>query len=392
MKINPNFARLGKSYLFAEIDRRRKEYLTAHPQANVISLGIGDVTRPLCSAATKAFEQAAAEMGHAETFRGYGDYEGYLFLREAVSARYARKGVTVSPDEIWISDGAKSDLASLIRLFDKRNTVLICEPVYPVYVDTNLLDGRKIRLLAATAENGFLPRPPKYKADLIYLCSPNNPTGAVYSKQQLAEWVSYANRCNAVILFDAAYEAFITDPDLPHSIYEIDGARTCAIEICSFSKTAGFTGVRCGYTVIPKQLNRGGKSLGALWQRQLGATFNGVGYAVQRAAEAVCSPEGEAQCAETVELYRNNAKMIMEALGDHPYTGGTQAPYIWMKCPFGLDSWSWFDLLLHKAQVVGTPGVGFGQSGEGYFRLTAFGNPERVKEASLRLKAVLESR
>jgi len=389
-KLNENYRSLQESYLFSEIGRRVAAYSAANPDADIIRLGIGDVTLPLAPVVVDAMRGAAAEMGKAETFRGYGPEQGYDFLRNAIRDYYAGFGVSLDAAEIFVSDGAKSDLGNITDLFSADNTVLIPDPVYPVYVDTNLMDGRRIEYLPATAENGFLPMPPKTPSDLIYLCSPNNPTGAVYTRDQLAEWVEYANRCHAVILFDAAYEVFVSDPALPHSIFEIPGARTCAVEFCSFSKKAGFTGTRCGYTVVPNNLNFGGLSLNHMWNRRQTTKFNGVSYPVQRAAAAVFTPEARDQVAAAVRYYRDNAQCIAAMLDELgiSYVGGVNSPYLWMRCPGGMSSWEFFDFLLTRSHVVGTPGSGFGKNGEGYFRLTAFGSRERTAEAMGRFHAL----
>lgn len=389
MKINRHYLELEQSYLFTTVNRKAAAYQQAHPDKKVIRLGIGDVTLPLCKAVTDAMTAAVAEMAAAETFHGYGPEQGYDFLRAALKDYYAEKGVLLEEDEIFVSDGAKSDLGNILDLFDTDNTVLIPDPVYPVYVDTNVMAGRKIVFANATAQNGFLPLPDQTEeADLIYICSPNNPTGAAYNRQQLGTWVDYANQKGAVILYDAAYEAFITDPDLPRSIYEIPGAQHCAIEFCSFSKTAGFTGTRCGYTVVPKALVREGTALNPLWLRRQTTKFNGVPYIVQRGAAAVFSQEGRAQTAANIAYYRENASILAKTLDDLGilYVGGKNSPYIWLQCPGGMKSWDFFDLLLNKASIVGTPGAGFGQNGEGFFRLTAFGGRENTQEAAQRLK------
>lgn len=391
MRVNEHYKDLQESYLFSTIAHKVAAWQEQHPDADVIRLGIGDVTRPLCPAAVAAMQAAAGEMGQAETFRGYGPEQGYDFLRAAVKDYYGSRGIPLAAEEIFISDGAKSDVGNILDLFDRDNTVLVPDPVYPVYVDTNLMAGRTIRYLDATEENGFLPLPdPAEKADLLYLCSPNNPTGAVYTREQLAQWVEYANRRGAVILFDAAYEAFVADPSLPRSIFEIEGARTCAVEFCSLSKTAGFTGTRCGYTVVPRELERGGLSLNRMWLRRQTTKFNGVSYIVQRGAAAVFTPEGQRQIGEDIAYYRENARVIAGALRDKGvwFTGGENSPYIWLKCPDGMDSWSFFDALLEQAHVVGTPGAGFGKNGERFFRLTAFGSREKTGEAVERLRAL----
>ncbi len=392
MKINSNYLNLKDSYLFATINRKTREYQAAHPDKHVIRLGIGDVTLPLCGAVTDAMHRAVDEMATKEHFHGYGPEQGYDFLREAVRAYYEERQISLMPDEIFISDGAKSDVGNILDIFDRDNMVLIPDPVYPVYVDTNLMAGRQVRFLDANFDNGFLAMPdPSVRADLIYICSPNNPTGAVYDKAQLRAWVDYALANDAVILFDAAYEAFIAEEDLPRSIYEIPGATRCAIEFCSLSKTAGFTGTRCGYTVVPMALERGGQSLNKLWLRRQTTKFNGVPYVVQRGAEAVFTERGQRQVRAAIDYYRENARIIseaMDALGIW-YTGGVNSPYIWLKCPKGMDSWSFFDFLLEEANVVGTPGAGFGRNGEGFFRLTAFGDRGNTREAVARIQAVL---
>ena len=391
MKINARYKDLKDSYLFSTIARRVAAYTAAHPEKAVIRLGIGDVTLPLCPAVVEAMRKAVAEMGEKETFRGYGPEQGYDFLAEAIGAYYAERGIVLDRSEIFVSDGAKSDLGNILDLFDKDNTVLIPDPVYPVYVDTNIMAGRTIRYMDANAENGFLPLPDEgVKADLIYLCSPNNPTGAVYSREQLKRWVEYALENDAVILFDAAYEAFVRDPALPRSIFEIEGARRCAIEFCSFSKTAGFTGTRCGYTIVPQELQRGGMSLNAMWLRRQTTKFNGVPYIVQRGAAAVFTPEGQRQIRENIDYYRENARIIASALRERGvwFTGGENSPYIWLRCPDGMGSWEYFDRLLEEANVVGTPGEGFGKNGEGFFRLTAFGDRANTEEAVRRIARI----
>ena len=388
MKINRHYGELKDSYLFSTIAHKVAAYSAAHPDKNIIRLGIGDVTLPLCPAVVEAMQAAVAEMGTKETFRGYGPEQGYDFLAEAVAGYYGERGIRLDRSEIFISDGAKSDLGNILDLFDQDNTVLIPDPVYPVYVDTNLMAGRTIRYMDANAENGFLPLPDEaVKADIVYLCSPNNPTGAVYSREQLQRWVDYAQDCGAVILFDAAYEAFVQDPALPRSIFELEGAKGCAIEFCSFSKTAGFTGTRCGYTVVPQELKRDGMSLNAMWLRRQTTKFNGVPYIVQRGAAAVFTPEGQRQIKENIAYYRENARIIAGALRERGvwFTGGENSPYIWLKCPDGLGSWDYFDRLLTEANVVGTPGEGFGKNGEGFFRLTAFGDRANTEEAVRRL-------
>ncbi|MEG2699335.1 MAG: LL-diaminopimelate aminotransferase [Ruthenibacterium sp.] len=392
MKMNRNYAKLESSYLFSTIAKKVAAFTAAHPEKEIIRLGIGDVTLPLTEPVVSALHTAADEMAKQETFRGYGPEQGYPFLREAIADYYEKRGVTLAPDEIFVSDGAKSDLGNFLDLFDADNTVLVTDPVYPVYVDTNLMAGRRIVYAAATRENDFLPMPDAgLAADLIYLCSPNNPTGAAYDKTQLALWVKYANANNAVLLFDAAYEAFLAEDTLPHSIYEVQGAQSCAIEFCSFSKTAGFTGLRCGYTVVPKALQRDGFSLNSLWLRRQTTKFNGVPYVVQRAAAAVLTQKGQAATRKNIQYYRANAAVIGKALARAGvwYCGGKNSPYLWMQCPKGMTSWEFFDYLLETAGVVGTPGAGFGANGEGYFRLTAFGDAEKTKLAAERLQAAL---
>ena len=394
MKINANYLKLKESYLFSDIAKKTNAYKAENPNADIIRLGIGDVTLPLCSAVVDAFHKASDEMGAKESFKGYGPEQGYEFLKNAIKDYYkAEDGVELDADEIFISDGAKSDLGNILDIFAKDNTVLVPDPVYPVYVDTNTMDGRNIVYMQGSAENIFLPMPnDAVDADIIYLCSPNNPTGAAYNHAQLAEWVAYAKKKGAVILFDAAYESFITTKELVRSIYEIEGARDCAIEFCSFSKTAGFTGTRCGWTVVPMELESEGVKLNKLWLRRQTTKFNGVSYPVQAAAAAVFTEEGRKQIAENLEYYRGNAKIITEALDALGiwYTGGVNSPYIWLKCPNNMGSWEFFDLLLTKANVVGTPGAGFGEMGEGFFRLTAFGDRERTKEAAERIKKLFK--
>lgn len=392
MKINRNFDNLVPSYLFAEIASRTNAYIKANPDKKVIKLGIGDVTLPLAPVVIDALKKGADELGRKETFKGYPEYEGYDFAREAVAGYYKKSGVTVSPDEIFISDGAKSDTGNIGDIFGADNIVMVTDPVYPVYVDSNIMAGRQVVYAPCTRENGFLAMPdPAVHADIIYLCSPNNPTGAAYNADQLKAWVDYANENDAVILYDAAYEAFITD-DSPRSIFAIDGSRTCAIEFCSLSKTAGFTGTRCGYTVIPKDLVRDGHNIHDLWYRREATKFNGVSYPVQCAAAAVFSDEGLAQIRENLNYYKENARIIASALDELGiyYTGGKNSPYIWLECPNGMGSWEFFDYLLQNAQVVGTPGEGFGKCGEGYFRLTSFGDRDNTIEAVERIKALLK--
>ena len=380
MRINSNYENLEQSYLFSTIAKKVNDYTAAHPDKKVIRLGIGDVTRPLCKAVISALHKAVDEMGVQETFKGYGPEQGYDFLREAVKKYYSGRNVELEMEEIFISDGAKSDVGNILDLFDTLNTVLVPDPVYPVYVDTNIMAGREVIFADANKENGFLPMPDKnINADIIYICSPNNPTGAVYNKDQLFEWVKYAKEKGAVILFDAAYECFVSDENLPRSIYEIEGAKDCAIEFCSLSKTAGFTGTRCGYTIVPKALG----PLNKMWLRRQTTKFNGVPYIVQRAAEAVFTEEGQKEIKENIDYYKENAKLISDTLTKCNiwHVGGKHSPYIWLKCPNNMNSWDFFDYLLKEAQIVGTPGAGFGKNGEDYFRLTSFGSKENTREA-----------
>jgi len=389
MKINTNYTNLTESYLFSQIAQKIRTYQEAHPGQEILRLGIGDVTQPLAPAVLAAMRQAVAEMGSVETFRGYGEEQGYEFLRQAICGYYQKKGVTLEASEVFISDGAKSDLGNILDIFSADNTVLIPDPVYPVYVDTNVMAGRRILYIEGNADNHFLPLPdPDIEADIIYLCSPNNPTGAVYNREQLALWVSYALERGAVILFDSAYEIFIQDQNLPTSIYQIEGAKQCAIEFCSFSKTAGFTGTRCGYTIVPQQLIRDGVSLNRMWHRRQTTKFNGVSYIIQRGAEAVFSSAGMSQIQAGIHYYRQNAACMAEVLRKLGiwFAGGENSPYIWLKCPGGMSSWEYFDYLLAEAHVVGTPGVGFGTGGEGFIRLTAFGDRADVVRAMDRIR------
>ncbi len=394
MNFNLDFNNIAESYLFAEVANRATAYSKANPQKKVLKLGIGDVTLPLAPEVIKALHAAVEDMSKKETFRGYGPYEGYDFLRESVRGYYRSHGVDLGLSEIFVSDGAKSDLGNILDIFSVDNTVLVPDPVYPVYVDTNVMAGRKIIYADATEQNGFLPMPQRgVHADIIYICSPNNPTGAAYTKARLKEWVDYANREGAVILYDAAYECFISEDDLARSIFQIEGARTCAIEFCSFSKTAGFTGTRCGYTVIPSELKRGGMSANKMWLRRQSTKFNGVPYIVQRGAAAVFTEQGQREINENLRVYKRNAELIAGAMDQLKiwYTGGKNSPYIWLKCPNGMKSWEFFDYLLNNAQVVGTPGAGFGKNGEGFFRLTAFGSAEVTSEAVGRIKNLLKN-
>lgn len=385
MNINENYANLEQSYLFSTVAKKVNEFISNNPDKKVIRLGIGDVTLPLCKAVTDAMHKAVDEMGVQSTFRGYGPEQGYDFLRSAVQGYYSARNVELELDEIFISDGAKSDLGNILDLFSQDNTVLIPDPVYPVYVDTNVMGGRHILFADANGDNEFLPLPDKnVKADIIYICSPNNPTGAVYNKEQLKAWVDYANSIKAVILFDSAYECFVSDANLPRSIYEIEGAKTCAIEFCSLSKTAGFTGTRCGYTIVPKELG----ALNKMWLRRQTTKFNGVPYIIQRGAEAVFTPEGQKEIQENINYYKENAKIISETLNRCGiwHVGGKHSPYIWFRCPNNMFSWEFFDYLLKNAQVVGTPGAGFGRNGDCYFRITSFGSRENTIEAMERFE------
>lgn len=393
MHFNTHFNDIAQSYLFSTIAQKVAAYSAAHPGREILRLGIGDVTLPLAPAVISALHSAVDDMADKSTFRGYGPEQGYDFLREGVRGYYLSHGVELEPDEIFISDGAKSDIGNILDIFGEGNTVLVPDPVYPVYVDTNTMAGRRVLYMNATEINGFLPMPDySVDADIIYLCSPNNPTGAAYSKAQLKEWVDYANAKGAVILYDAAYECFITDDGLARSIFQIEGAKTCAVEFCSLSKTAGFTGTRCGYTVVPKALVRDGMSANKMWLRRQTTKFNGVSYIVQRGAAAVFTPEGMRQIAANLAVYRANAKLIADCMDELGiwYTGGKNSPYIWLRCPDGMGSWQFFDYLLENIQVVGTPGAGFGANGEGFFRLTAFGSPEVTKEAVARIKSLLK--
>jgi len=392
MKINYNFLVLKDSYLFSLIAKKVNEYKQQNPEKDVIRLGIGDVTLPLVPAVVEAMHKAVSEMGSADTFKGYGEEQGYGFLRQAVCDYYAKKGVKLDTSEVFISDGAKSDIGNILDIFDSANTVIIPDPVYPVYVDTNIMAGRKIKFINGNKENNFLPLPDgKTEGDIVYICSPNNPTGAVYTKEQLKIWVDWALERDAVILFDSAYEVFIKDESLPTSIFQIPGARNCAIEFCSLSKTAGFTGTRCGYTVIPHELVRDKVPLNKLWLRRQTTKFNGVPYIVQRGAEAVFTEAGMNQIKEQINYYLGNASIIADTLTDLGiwFTGGTNSPYIWLKCPNNMSSWEFFDFLLNNCSIVGTPGAGFGDNGEGYFRLTAFGNRKNVVEAMDRIKMMI---
>lgn len=390
---NRHYAELKDSYLFYHIAQKTKAYLSEHPGAKLYRLGIGDVTLPLCNAVIEALHQAVDDQASQERFHGYMPECGADFLREAIAGYYAQRNVQLSADEIFVSSGASDELGDILDLFDRSNAAMIIEPAYPAYVDANIMAGRKIVHLPSDCSNGFLPEPdPSSEADLLYICSPNNPTGAVFDRAQLQKWVDYANAHGSIILFDAAYEAFIEQPGLPHSIFEIEGAKTCAIEICSLSKTAGFTGTRLGYTVIPKKLARGGMNMNDMWVRNRTTKTNGVSYIIQKGGAAVFTSEGQREIHQNIQLYKQNAKMLMQTLDalNVWYCGGKNAPYIWMKCPDGLGSWDFFDLLLNRIQVIGTPGEGFGACGEGYFRFSTFGSPEDTQEAAKRLYELLK--
>lgn len=393
-KLNENYLNLKESYLFTEINHRVKAYQEANPDKKIIRLGIGDVTLPIGSKMIEQLHEGVDAMASSDTFKGYGPEQGYDFLRNAIVDYYKRNGVDcIEPDEVFVSDGAKSDTGNITDLFAQDNVILIPDPVYPVYVDTNIMNGRNITYIDANAENNFLPMPDhSFHADVIYICSPNNPTGAAYNREQLKEWVDYALANDAIILYDSAYECFITDETLPRSIFAIEGARKCAIEFCSLSKTAGFTGTRCGYTIVPKDLKfaaSNGKemSLNAMWNRRQTTKFNGVSYIVQKGAAAAFSVEGMAQCKANIKYYQENAKIIAEGLAKKNirYFGGVNSPYIWFECPDNMESWDFFDYLLKNAQVVGTPGAGFGKNGHNFFRLTSFGNRENTIEAMKRI-------
>lgn len=389
--INENYLKLNKNYLFSEVAKRTAEFKKNNPDVKLLRMGIGDVTLPLTESVVSAMKNALTEMGDKSSFRGYGPEQGYDFLREKISGYYSERNIAVGADEIFVSDGAKSDLGNILDILGKNLSVLIPDPVYPVYVDTNVMDGRKVSFVEATEENGFLPLPDEsVKADVIYICSPNNPTGAAYTKSQLKFWVDFAKKNGSLILFDAAYERFVSEKDVCRSIYEIDGAKECAVEFCSFSKTAGFTGVRCGYTVVPNALSVNGVKLKDLWLRRQTTKFNGVGYIVQRGAEAVFTEKGKEEIDKNIAYYKENARIISEALDklNIKHTGGVNSPYIWLTLPKGYDGWSFFDLLLEKASVVGTPGEGFGKNGKGCFRLTAFSDIETTMLAMERLKNI----
>ncbi|MBR1441900.1 MAG: LL-diaminopimelate aminotransferase [Firmicutes bacterium] len=398
VKFNENYLNVKQSYLFSEIAKRVEKFTKENPDKKVIRLGIGDVTLPLSKSVIESLHEAVTEMGDAKTFRGYGPEQGYDFLRNAIKDYYKRNGVEIEADEIFVSDGAKSDTGNITDLFDINNTVLVPDPVYPVYVDTNTMNGRKIIYMDANSDNDFLPLPDEsIKADMIYLCSPNNPTGAAYNKDQLKLWVDYAIKNNAVILYDAAYEAFIEDETLPRSIFSIEGAKKCCVEFCSLSKTAGFTGTRCGYTIVPKAITAKASdgtqmSLNQMWNRRQTTKFNGVSYIIQRGAAAAFSVEGMNEAKAMINTYKENAKIIadtMDRMGVK-YYGGINSPYIWFECPFGMNSWDFFDKMLSEIYVVGTPGAGFGKNGENFFRLTSFNNKENTLEAMKRFETLFK--
>lgn len=383
-----HYTELKDTYLFNTIYRKTDEYLAAHPGEHVLKLGVGDVSYPLCKKVIEALHEAVDDQSRIETFHGYMPEHGAMFLREAIAKYYSGWDVDMTTDEVFVSSGACDDLGDLLEMFDRDNTVLVIEPAYPEYVDTNLLYGRKVIHLPAGEGDGFLPLPDEsIDADIIYICSPNNPTGSAYTREKLKKWVDYANKKDAVILYDAAYEIFIEEDDVPHSIYEIEGADTCAVEVCSFSKTAGFTGTRVGYTIVPSKLERMGVNLNALWSRNRETRTNGISYILQKGASAVFTPEGQKQIYESISVYKKNAKVIMDALDKCGfwYVGGKNSPYVWMKCPNNMGSWEFFDYLLNELQIVGTPGVGFGSCGEGFLRLSAFGDPDDTKEAAKRI-------
>ena len=388
MKPNMHYTELKDTYLFNTIYRKTDEYLAAHPGEHVLKLGVGDVSYPLCKKVIEALHEAVDDQSRIETFHGYMPEHGAMFLREAIAKYYSGWNVDMTTDEVFVSSGACDDLGDLLEMFDRDNTVLVIEPAYPEYVDTNLLYGRKVIHLPAGEGDGFLPLPDEsIDADIIYICSPNNPTGSAYTREKLKKWADYANGKDAVILYDAAYEIFIEEEDVPHSIYEIEGADTCAVEVCSFSKTAGFTGTRVGYTIVPSKLERMGVNLNALWSRNRETRTNGISYILQKGASAVFTPEGQKQIYESISVYKKNAKVIMDALDKCGfwYVGGKNSPYVWMKCPNNMRSWEFFDYLLNELQIVGTPGVGFGSCGEGFLRLSAFGDPDDTKEAAKRI-------
>lgn len=393
LKPNMNYANLKDSYLFYNIAKKTEAYLSENVLVQkLIPLGIGDVSLPLCSAVVSALHSAVEDMANKESFQGYQDECGAPFLREAIAAYYKKRGVALSCDEVFISSGASDELGDILDIFDRESSALVIEPAYPAYVDANIIAGRKIVHYFSDEKNGFAPYPnDDIKADIIYICSPNNPTGAVFTKEKLEKWVEFANKNGSVILFDAAYEAFIEDESIPHSIFEIDGARTCAIEICSLSKTAGFTGTRLGYTIIPRELERNSMNFNKMWVRNRTTKTNGVSYIIQKGAAAVFTDEGQKEIKENIAVYKSNARVLMEALDNAGiwYCGGKNAPYIWMKCPNNMLSWDFFDYLLENAQIIGTPGAGFGKNGDGYFRFTSFGDPEDTRKAAKRIEKLL---
>ncbi len=389
--MNMNYQKLEQSYLFREIDRRVRLYCEEHPDRKLLRLGIGDVSQPLSQSVIRAMHEAVDDQAAKETFHGYMPEYGMPALRQAVAEHYQRRNISLTPAKVFVSSGASDELGDIVHLFDRSLPVILVEPAYPAYADVSVMDGREIIFVKADMENGFTPLPPEEMIrPLIYICSPNNPSGAVYTREKLAQWVDYASRTGSVILFDAAYESFITDENIPRSVYEIEGAFSCAIEICSLSKTAGFTGTRCGYTVIPSGLRRDGVSLNDMWVRNRTTRTNGVSYIIQKGALAVFSEEGRKETEQLLSVYRENAQVFMKALDEAGirYTGGTNAPYIWVKCPEGFDSWQYFDLLLENAQIVGTPGAGFGKSGEGYFRFSMFADPQAVITAGERIASM----
>lgn len=395
MKPNMHYGELKDSYLFYNISKKINEYLSENPGKKLYRMGIGDVSLPLCESVIKALHEGVDDQAVKEKFHGYMPECGAPFLRETIAKYYGRRGVELASDEVFVSSGASDELGDILDLFDKSNTALVIEPAYPAYVDANVMAGRKIIHLASGEYNGFLPDPDEsMDADILYICSPNNPTGAVFGKEKLKKWVDFVNERGAVILFDAAYEAFIEDDSLPHSIFEIEGARTCAIEICSLSKTAGFTGTRLGYTVIPKTLEREGMNLNAMWVRNRTTKTNGISYILQKGGAAVFTEEGQEQIHRNIAIYKKNAKVLMAALDQLGiwYCGGKNAPYIWLKCPSGMGSWEFFDYLLQEVQVIGTPGEGFGKCGEGYFRFSTFGSPEDTERAAELLVQLLGSK
>ncbi len=392
LKPNLHYADLKDSYLFFNIAQKTKAYCDSHPGTRLLRLGIGDVSLPLCPAVVKALHEAADDQGRKETFHGYMPEPGAPFLREAIAEHYRSRGISLDAEEVFVSSGASDELGDLLDLFDRESAALVIEPAYPAYVDANVMAGRRIVRLSSSEADGFTPVPTDdLDADLVYLCSPNNPTGAVFSREKLKAWVDWANERGAVILFDAAYEAFVDDPALPRSILEIEGSRTCAVEICSLSKTAGFTGTRLGYTVIPKELERCGMNLNAMWVRNRTTKTNGVSYVIQRAGAAVFTPEGQEQIRENLRVYKANARILTDTFDamEVRYFGGNNAPYVWARCPGDMGSWEFFDLLLHEIQVVGTPGAGFGACGEGYFRFSSFGSPADTKEAADRMARLI---